>query len=151
MRLCTDCGADISGRANNAVRCEPCYKLYRQDYFRDWKRVRAPERKCRNCGETIPRDKPTNTQRCRACSEAAIRDRQRLAAAGFPARTRAKPPPPLADHDMTPARVIEVEGEQFEVVFGGGAGLSSVGARGSTLVDSRGAVRRNGNIVMGGL
>ena len=58
--------------------------------------------------------------------------------------------PRVGPLDMTPTRVIEVDGEQFEVVFGGGEGLSSVGSRGSTLVDARGAVRRNGAFVMGG-
>ena len=52
---------------------------------------------------------------------------------------------------MTPARVVTVDGEQFEVVFGGGEGLSSVSGRGSSLVEGRGAVRRNGSIVMGGV
>ena len=111
-------------------------------------------RVCLDCPATIPASKPGNTLRCRACSEAALRERhqlQRRRPVISADRRKLKPTaPPLADHDMTPARVVEVDGQQFEVVFGGGAGLSSVGARGSMLIEGRGAVRRNGSIVMGG-
>ena len=53
--------------------------------------------------------------------------------------------------DMTPARVVTVEGQQFEVAWSGGAGLSSVGARGSALIEGRGSVRRNGALIMSGV
>ena len=149
MRLCADCPTDITDRGVRATRCEPCSVAYRRDYFREWKREHAPERKCCDCGDTIQNDKPPNTKRCRACSEAAIRANRRPVHRVD--RTKQTPAaPPLADYDMTPQRVIEVDGQQFEVVFGGGEGLSSVGARGSTLVDARGEVRRNGAFVMGG-
>ena len=123
-----------------------------------WRDAHRPAlRVCLDCPDTISPSKPPNTKRCRACSERAIRDSRRRANTGVrpwrapvTANRIKSVAPPLADHDMTPARVIEVDGEQFEVVFGGGEGLSSMGARGSTLADARGAVRRNGAFVMGG-
>ena len=152
-RFCLDCPTDITSRRADAKRCEPCSLKRRRVITVAWHADRRP-RRCIDCQDTIPASKPPNTKRCRACSEAAIRAnlRQRRRPVISADRRKLKPAaPPLADHDMTPARVIEVEGEQYEVAWAGGAGLSSVGARGSTLVDSRGAVRRNGNIVMGGL
>ena len=58
--------------------------------------------------------------------------------------------PRVGPLDMTPTRVIDVDGEQFEVVFGGGEGLSSMGARGSTQ-DARRAVCRNDAFGMRGV
>ena len=204
MRLCADCGADISDRPNakrckdcarkakqasrlesrarlSALKppdapwrcatpgclqgrestvgrrdsssgripqwCEPCAKRRKLQRSLAWKHRR---RVCLDCPATIPASKPGNTLRCRACSEAALYQRRRPGI--IVDRRKLKPTaPPLADHDMTPARVVTVDGQQFEVVFGGGEGLSSVGARRSTLVDSPGAFRRNGSIVMGGV
>ena len=208
MRLCADCGDDISGRPNakrckdcarkakqasrlesrarlSALKppdapwrcatpgclqgrestvgrrdsssgripqwCEPCAKRRKLQRSLAWKHRR---RVCLDCPATIPASKPGNTLRCRACSEAALRERhqlQRRRPVISADRRKLKPTaPPLADHDMTPARVVTVDGEQFEVAWAGGAGLSSVGARGSMLIEGRGAVRRNGSIILGG-
>ena len=154
MRLCADCNDDITSRRADAKRCEPCSLKRRRAITLAWQADRRP-RRCIDCQDTIPASKPPNTKRCTSCAEAVILERHRLQRSQhhhIVGRLNPKPTaPPLADYDMTPTRVIEVEGEQYEVAWAGGAGLSSVGARGSTLVDSRGAVRRNGSIVMGGL
>ena len=153
-RFCLDCPTDITSRRADAKRCEPCSLKRRRTITVAWHADRRP-RRCIGCQDTIPASKPPNTKRCTSCAEAFILERHRLQRSQhhhIVGRLNPKPTaPPLADHDMTPARVIEVEGEQYDVAWSGGAGLSSVGARGSTLVDSRGAVRRNGSIVMGGL
>ena len=156
MRPCADCPAVISeDRRADAIRCVPCAQARRRALTSAW--VADKRRVCMDCPATIPASKPPNTKRCSACSERAIRDNRRRANTGVrpwrapPAARLKSAAPPLADRDMTPQRVIEVDGEQFEVVFGGGEGLSSVSGRGSSLVEGRGAVRRNGSIVMGGV
>ena len=113
-------------------------------------------RPCLDCGGDISMRGP----RAKRCSECAHREAIARATAWTrahgPRRTVRPDPitssvPVLQPIDMTPARVIEVDGEAFEVVFGGGEGLSSAGGRGSSLVEGRGVVRRNGAPVMGGM
>ena len=156
-RACADCPADISHRPT-AKRCEDCARKAKQvSRLKSVRGLRAAALKhgrvCLDCPATLPASSPPNTRRCWSCADAVIRaNRQRRRPLIFTDRRKLKPvPPPLADHDMTPARVVTVDGAQFEVVFGGGEGLSSVGSRGSILVEGRGAIRRNGNVVMGGV
>ena len=129
MRLCADCFTDITGRGSASARCEPCAADYRRDYYRNFKRSQQPTVATRE--EQELRRAP-NHNRHRV-------DRQSAAV------------PVVQPLDMTPARVVTVEGQQFEVAWSGGAGLSSVGARGSALIEGRGSVRRNGALIMSGV
>ena len=113
MRLCLDCGDDISDRGNQSKRCQGCQRAAKTAKYLVWQRVNRALAPNRHVVNRAPK-------RC---------------------------VPVLQPLDMTPTRVIEVEGEQYEVVFGGGEGLSSMGARGSTQ-DARRAVCRNGAFSM---
>ena len=95
----------------------------------------STRRTCLDCPTDISK-RHQHAKRCHRCapiaanrlSNQAKEDRLRGAGGGpIVARGPAAPIARVGQIDMTPARVVTVDGEQFEVAWSGGAGLSSVG------------------------
>ena len=143
MRLCIDCGVGIGHRHPHTRRCTHCGNVSN--------RKPAVPRLCMDCGEDISR-RGRNSIRCESCQRKTQTGHTKTWRLHRQVIDRLKGAVPVVQPlDMTPQQVIEIDGQQFVKVWGGGEGLTAVGARGSRLVEGPGRARRNGSTVFAGV